>query len=121
MRSTLRGLLPKTPRWKYSLSPTYKANLPNGGSLRLGLDFTHTSEMANDAINTSLLMRPVTNVLNASLTYASPDARYELTLGGTNITDDRFLTTGNQDTTASIIYGTYNPPAEWYVTGRVKF
>jgi len=41
--------------------------------------------------------------------------------GGTNITDDRYLTTGNQDTTASIIYGTYNPPAEWYVTGRIKF
>jgi iron complex outermembrane receptor protein len=79
------------------------------------------SEMANDAINTSLLMRPVTNLLNASLTYASPDDKYEVAFGGTNITDDRFLTTGNQDTTASIIYGTYNPPAEWYVTGRVKF
>ncbi len=118
---TTSSLLPKTPRWKYSLSPTYKTGLPNGGSVRLGLDFTHTSMIANDAINTSLLMRPDTNILGVSLTYASPDERYELTVGGTNITDDRFLTTGNQDTTASIIYGTYNPPAEWYVTGRVKF
>ncbi len=118
---TTASLLPKTPRWKYSVSPTYKTGLPNGGSLRLGLDFTHISEMANDSINTSLLMRPVSNLLNASLTYASPDDKYELVFGGTNITDDRFLTTGNQDTTASIIYGTYNPPAEWYVTGRVKF
>ena len=99
---TLNSMLPKTPRWKYSLSPTYKGNLPNGGSVRLGLDFTHTSVIANDAINTSL-------------------ERYELTVGGTNITDDRFLTTGNQDTASSIIYGTYNPPAELYVTGRVKF
>jgi iron complex outermembrane receptor protein len=118
---TTASLLPKTPRWKYSVSPTYKAGLPNGGSLRLGLDFTHIAEMANDSINTSLLMRPVSNLLNASLTYASPDDKYELVVGGTNITDDRFLTTGNQDTTASIIYGTYNPPAEWYVTGRIKF
>jgi iron complex outermembrane receptor protein len=118
---TMSSLLPKTPRWKYSVSPTYKTGLPNGGSARLGLDFTHTSMIANDAINTSLLMRPDTNILGVSLTYASPDERYELTVGGTNITDDRFLTTGNQDTTASIIYGTYNPPAEWYVTGRVKF
>jgi iron complex outermembrane receptor protein len=118
---TTSSMLPKTPRWKYSVSPTYKTGLPNGGSVRLGLDFTHMSEMANDAINTSLLMRPVTNLLNASLTYASPDDKYEIAFGGTNITDDRFLTTGNQDTTASIIYGTYNPPAEWYVTGRVKF
>jgi iron complex outermembrane receptor protein len=118
---TLSSLLPKTPRWKYSLSPTYRAGLPNGASVRLGLDFTHTSMIANDAINTSLLLRPDTNLLNVSLTYASPDERYQLTVGGTNVTDDRFLTTGNQDTTSSIIYGTYNPPAEWYVTGRVKF
>jgi iron complex outermembrane receptor protein len=118
---TTSSLLPKTPRWKYSLSPTYKTGLPNGGSLRLGLDFTHTSVIANDAIDTSLLMRPDTNVLGASMTYASADDKYEIVLGGTNITNDRFLTTGNQDTTASIIYGTYNPPAEWYVTGRLKF
>jgi iron complex outermembrane receptor protein len=118
---TTSSLLPKTPRWKYSLSPTYRVGLPNAASLRFGLDFTHTSVIANDAINTSLLMRPVTNLLNASMTYASPDDKYELAIGGTNVTDDRFLTTGNQDTTASIIYGTYNPPAEWYVTGRVKF
>jgi len=118
---TTSSLLPKTPRWKYSVSPTYKANLPTGASLRFGLDFTHISEMANDAINTSLLMRPTSNLLNASATYASPDDKYEVVVGGTNITDDRFLTTGNQDTTASIIYGTYNAPAEWYVTGRIKF
>jgi iron complex outermembrane receptor protein len=118
---TTASLLPKTPRWKYSVSPTYRAPLPNGGSVRLGVDFSHTSVIANDSINTSLLMRPVTNLLNVGLTYASPGEKYELVVGGTNVTNDRFLTTGNQDTTASIIYGTYDPPAEWYVTGRVKF
>ena len=118
---TLDSQLPKTPRIKYSLSPAYKVGLAGGGSVRLGLDFTHTSVMYNDAINTSLLQRPETNVLNASLTYAAPGDKYEVVAGGTNLTDQRFLTTGNQDTTAGIIYGTYNPPAEWYVTGRVKF
>jgi iron complex outermembrane receptor protein len=118
---TLNSQLPKTPKWKYSVSPTYKAGLPNGASLRFGLDFTHTSVIYNDAINTSLLERPDTNVLNVSATYASPGDKYEFVVGGTNVTDDRFLTTGNQDTTSSIIYGTYNAPAEWYVTGRIKF
>jgi iron complex outermembrane receptor protein len=118
---TTSSLLPKTPRWKYSVSPTYRTGLPNGASVRFGVDLTHESEIANDAINTSLLMRPTSTVMNASMTYASPDDKYELVLGGTNITKDRFLTTGNQDTTASIIYGTYNPPAEWYATARIKF
>jgi len=118
---TMSSLLPKTPRWKYSVSPTYKAGLPNGSALRFGIDFTHTSVIANDSINTSLLMRPVTNVMNVAVTYLSPTEKYQLSVGGTNVTDDRFLTTGNQDATSSIIYGTYNPPAEWFVTGRVKF
>jgi len=118
---TRSSLLPKTPRWKYSVSPTYRLGLPNGASLRLGIDVTHETQMANDSINTTLLMRPTTTVMNTSMTYASPDDKYELVAGGTNSTNDRFLTTGNQDTTASIIYGTYNPPAEWFVTGRVKF
>ena len=83
---TTSSLLPKTPRWKYSVSPTYRYPLPNGASVRLGLDFTHMSEIANDAINTSLLMRPVTNLLNASLTYAAADDKYEVVFGGTNIT-----------------------------------
>jgi iron complex outermembrane receptor protein len=118
---TLDSQLPKTPKLKYSLSPAYKAGLAAGGSLRFGVDFTHSSEVFNDAINTSLLRRPQTNVLNASVTYASALDKYELVVGGTNITNERYLTTGNQDTTAGIIYGTYNAPDEWYVTGRVKF
>jgi iron complex outermembrane recepter protein len=59
--------------------------------------------------------------MNASMICASRGDRYDLAVGGTNITNDCFLTTGNQDTTSSIIYGSYNPPAEWYLTGRVKF
>jgi iron complex outermembrane receptor protein len=72
-------------------------------------------------VNTALLRRPDTNILNATVTYMSPGDRYELTVGGTNITDDRYLVTGNEDTTDSIIYGTYDAPAEWYVTARAKF
>lgn len=118
---TLDSQLPKTPKNKFSLSPTYKLPLGNGANLRFGVDYTHTASVFNDAINTSLLERPASNILNASAAYVASGDRYELVLGGTNITNDRFLTTGNQDITAGIIYGTYNPPAEWYLTGRVKF
>jgi iron complex outermembrane receptor protein len=112
--------LPKTPKWKFSLSPEYLAPLPNGAALRFGIDYTHTSTMFNDSLNTSLLSRPDTDIVNASLTYISPDGGYEVVVGGTNITNDRYLDTGNEDTTAGAIWGTYNAPAEWYITLRAK-
>jgi iron complex outermembrane receptor protein len=118
---TLGSKLPKTPKWKFSLSPEYIAQLPNGASVRFAVDYTHTSSMYNDAINTSLLRRPDTDIVNPSVTYMSPNDRYEIVVGGTNITDDRYLTTGNQDTSGGLIYGTYNAPAEWYITLRGKF
>lgn len=117
----LGSKLPKTPKWKMSVSPTYVLHLQNEGSIRFGLDYTYTASMFNDSVNTALLRRPDTNILNATVTYMSPGDRYELTVGGTNITDDRYLVTGNEDTTDSIIYGTYDAPAEWYVTARAKF
>ncbi len=117
----LGSKLPKTPKWKFTLSPQYVLTLPGESAIRFGIDYTHTASMFNDSVNTALLRRPDTDIVNMSVTYMSPHDRYEITVGGTNITDDRYLITGNEDTTDSIIYGTYNAPAEWYVTARAKF
>jgi iron complex outermembrane receptor protein len=117
---TLGSKLPKTPKWKSSLSPTYTTHLSNGAALTFGLDYTYTASMFNDSLNTSLLKRSDVNIVNSSVTYLSPDDHYEIAVGGTNITNDRYLTTGNEDTTAGAIWGTYNAPSEWYLTLRLK-
>jgi iron complex outermembrane recepter protein len=44
-----------------------------------------------------------------------------LTLGGTNLTDRRFITTGIQDPARGVIYGDYSPPREWYATVSLKY
>jgi iron complex outermembrane receptor protein len=118
---TLGSKLPKTPKWKISVSPTYVVPLANDSAIRIGVDYVHTASVYNDSVNTSLLRRPDTDIVNAAVTYMSPHDKYELTVGGTNITDDRYIITGNEDTADSIIYGTYNAPAEWYITARAKF
>jgi iron complex outermembrane receptor protein len=61
------------------------------------------------------------NDIDISLTYMAPRDRYELVVGGTNITNHRYLTTGNEDYASGLIYGTYNPPGEWYLKLRAKF
>jgi iron complex outermembrane receptor protein len=113
--------LPKTPRWKTNLSPRFETGIGNGAKLVLVGDWTHSTPLKNDTEGTFLLMRPVVDTINASLTFQSPGDKYEITVGGTNITNQRYLVTGQAQIAGGEIYGTYNRPAEWYAKIGFKF
>ena len=118
---TTGSSLPKTPHFKVSLSPDVHTKLPNGATVRLGADYTFTSKIYNDVENTPLLERPKEHLVNASTSLLSPDGRVTVTLGGTNLTDRRFITTGQAQIAGGVVFGTYNPPREWYATIGVKY
>lgn len=73
----------------------------------------NVSQIANIAPNTTL---------DAGTPYGgssalSPDGRYDLSVGGTNLTDERYLITGSFS--QGTVFGTYSRPAEWF--GRLSF
>ena len=113
--------LPKTPKWKINFSPRYEASLGSHGKLIFLGDITRTSSMRNDTEGTFLLNRPATTVINGSVTYREPDGHWDLAVGGTNLTNERYLTTGQAQLAGGQIYGTYSRPAEWYARVGVKF
>jgi iron complex outermembrane recepter protein len=118
--ATTGPVLPKTPRWKAAVSPDVHTKIANGGTLRAGVDYTFTSKMFNDVQNTSLLSRPDVNMVDASASYVSPSGKVTLTLGGTNITDKRYITTGQPQFAGGVVFGTYNAPREWYASFGLK-
>ena len=118
--ATTGPVLPKTPRWKAALSPDLHTKIENGGTLRLGVDYTFTGEMFNDVQNTPLLARPKVNMVDASASYVSPSGKATFTVGGTNITDKRYITTGQPQFAGGVVFGTYNAPREWYATIGLK-
>jgi iron complex outermembrane receptor protein len=120
-QATTGSSLPKTPRLKFSLSPDVHTNLPSGATLRLGVDYTHTSEMFNDVQNTPLLARPKEDMINASTSMVTPNGRMTFTIGGTNLSDRRFVTTGQPQVAGGVVFGTYNAPREWYATIGLKY
>ena len=120
-QATTGSSLPKTPRLKFTLSPDAHTGLPNGATLRFGVDYTHTGEMFNDVQNTPLLARPKEDMFNASTAITAPNGRLTLTLGGTNLSDRRFITTGQPQIAGGVIFGTYNAPREWYATLGAKY
>jgi iron complex outermembrane receptor protein len=118
---TLNSRLPKSPEWKLTLSPQYRIDLNDLGDVMLSADYTRTSSLFNDTENTLLIARPATDALNASVTYRAPQRRWELVAGATNLTDERYLTTGQGQVAGGVTYGTYSRPREWYLTGRINF
>ncbi|MGN7931758.1 TonB-dependent receptor [Sphingopyxis sp. 22461] len=114
--------LPKTPHWKVNMSPRFEFDVGDTGIKVIALaDWTYTSRMRNDTEGTFLLDRKASQVVNANITLRLPDDRYSVTVGGTNIFNERFLTTGQAQIAGGMLYGTYNRPAEWYARLGVKF
>ncbi len=112
--------LPKAPEWKFNVAPRYEVAVGNGKIVMLA-DWTHTTGMRNDTEGTILLLRPTTDIVNASVQYQAPDKQWNLTVGGTNITNERYLITGQAQIAGGQIYGTYSRPAEWYVRLGFEF
>ena len=67
----LDAKLPKTPKYKGSIWPSYDYVLPSQSTVRLLAAFTYISEIWNDALNTPELRRPASRTLDASIHYIS--------------------------------------------------
>lgn len=112
--------LPKTPKSKFNLAPRFELPLNGGAALVLIGDYTHISKIWNDTERTFLLQRGEVDLINASIGYQSANDNWDLTLGGTNLSDERYLITGQAQIAGGQIYGTYNRPREFYLTLRVR-
>ena len=115
------GPLPKTPEWKGNISPRLELPLGNAGSLVLLADWTYTARMSNNVERTRVLERPATNVFNASVGFSDKSDRYTLTIGGTNLSDERYVVSGSSIAASGAYSGTYSRPREWYARIGTKF
>ena len=112
--------LPKTPDWKFNIAPRYETPVGTGTLIFLA-DYTHTTDMRNDTEGTILLLRQDTDILNASVTFRPQSERWNFTVGGTNLLDERYLITGQAQIAGGQIFGTYSRPAEWYARLGFEF
>jgi iron complex outermembrane recepter protein len=113
--------LPKTPKYKIAFFPQYDYYLASKADVRLMAAFTYTADLYNDSLNTPQLWRPATRNLDASIHYISPEAMYDLSFGGSNLTNDRYVTAGSPNYGAGEVGGYFNPPRMWYASIRVNF
>jgi iron complex outermembrane receptor protein len=118
---TLKTKFPKTPMWKFNINPEWDHDLGNDMALQLQASYTHTSSLYNDSQNTPLLKRPSLDLIDLSAQMSFADGKYSVQIGGTNITDERYITEGSHNYAAGFVDASYNPPGQWYATVRLKY
>src|SRR5690606_37888510 len=115
--------LPNAPKWSTTLGVQYTWEVPKfGGVLVPRIDWSYRSTVYNDALNFPELRQPGYHLLDLSLTYLSAGGKWEVTVFGKNVTDERYITAGF----ANILLGgwavaTLGRPGEWGATVAYHF
>jgi len=116
--------LANSPEWSVNASASYEWPLAGYGVITARLDWSYTSELFNDVLNTPELTRDELHLVGARLAYETRDGNWTLSLSGRNLTDETYLTSGNAERFAGNIgytQGVFARPREWWVSLRRRF
>lgn len=119
---TLSDHLVYTPKWNINFGPSYEFRLANIGHLTLRTDVSYRSTVYNDAGNTPALVQPGYATVSAGAAWTSPEKSWQIILGGTNLTNKRYIISGFADPQVqSIAEASFGRPAEWSLTVDHRF
>lgn len=118
---TLDTRLANTPEWSLNASAEYTINLFDDSRLVTRADWSYKSSIENDAINSRFLREGGVHLLNVRVSYRSPDDSWGLTAYSENITNERFITSGDSNFGIGFHEANFNRPREFGVTLDFNF
>jgi iron complex outermembrane receptor protein len=113
-------MLINLPKWSATLGGSYTLSLPDDRNGGVRLDYSFKDRMARDSLNTPELIAGSFGILSSSVFYGADSGHWQLVLGVENLTDKRYIVTGNNNPSVGVISGTYSTPREWYFTVRFR-
>jgi iron complex outermembrane receptor protein len=113
--------LPNTPEWTANIGGTVTFMDNVAGRLALRLDYSYRSEQFKEFTNSPILKQDAYGVLNAALTYVTPGAQWQVSLGGTNLTDEAYMVNGVANPGTGFFQAAVSRPREWYLSLRYGF
>lgn len=119
---TLDTELPKTPSWSANSALSYRVPLSDQSAFVFRGNWSYTSELFNDILNSQALLRDGLHLLGAGASFEKDDWVFSFT--GNNLTNEEYIIAGN-DETAQAQFGytqaTFARPREWWFTIRRAF
>jgi iron complex outermembrane receptor protein len=112
----------RTPKYKLSLDFGYLTDLKSGSQLAFHYGVSWQDDTYFGANNDPLLQAPAFGLHNARITWMSPDKSWEAALFGTNITNERAITSKlNFLNLFGTVETTYVRPDEWALSVKKHF
>lgn len=113
--------LPNTPEWSMNAFAQYTLPVTDRGSVIGRVDWTYSSRIENDAVNSRFLTQPGFHLLNAQITYSHDDGRWSVSAFADNLFNERVLESGDSNFGIGFHEATFNEPREYGVRARFKY
>ncbi len=113
--------LPNTPEWSLSAYAAYTAEVTESAELRTRVDWSYTSRIENDAQNSRFLTQPGVHLINASMGLHDLDSGLSVTAFVKNLTNRRYIVSGDSNFGIGFHEANFNEPREWGVTLRYEY
>lgn len=117
---TLESKLVNTPKWTINVGLSHIFEVANGWLVVPRVDWSYTDEIANDGLNTPLLIQDGYSVLNLRMRVEDPDGKWELGAGVQNVTNTIYLVAGD-NSQDGVTEGSFGRPREWFLSVKRKF
>lgn len=111
----------RIPEWSANLAASYIVDLDSGASITPRLDWSYKSQMQGTAENDEDVVQDSFQVLNANIGYASASGDWSANLGVTNLTDEEYLLSANQNGRIGYAEGVFARERQWYLKVRRDF
>ena len=111
--------LPNTPEWTLNGYAAHTLYL-GAGELRSRVDWAYSSRVENDAVNSIFLTQPGYHLFDASIGYHADDG-WSVTGWVKNLTDKRYIVSGDSNFGIGFHEANFNEPREWGVTLRYEY
>jgi iron complex outermembrane receptor protein len=114
--------LQKTPANENLIAADYRVGgLIPGGVLQMHADWRFTAATYNDAQNSPFLYQRAYNIGDAAITWLPSSGKWSVRVFGNNVTDRRYIVSGDSNYGIGFHEAEFNRPREWGVAGRVMF
>ena len=118
---TLATHFVKAPEWTLNGGVEYTLDLPGGGALTARADWSRYSTVYNDVANDPDLTQPAYDLFGARIAYTSPDQVWQAAVFGSNLSDERYMVSGNASSGFGLKEASFGRPREWGLSLSRKF
>lgn len=117
----LSSALPNTPEWSLSAYAQLTIPVTDSAEIRTRADWSYTSTIENDAVNSIFLRQPSVHLINASIGLHDEDSGFSTTVFVKNLTNRRYIVSGDSNFGIGFHEANFNEPREWGVSLRFKY